>query len=42
LEGCAEVQGYLFSPPRPAAEVIGLLASINLHAEVIAKGRVRS
>jgi diguanylate cyclase (GGDEF)-like protein/PAS domain S-box-containing protein len=42
LEGCAEVQGYLFSPPRPAAEVIALLASINLHAEVIAKGRVRS
>ncbi|MFZ0723222.1 MAG: EAL domain-containing protein [Xanthobacteraceae bacterium] len=29
LEGCTEVQGYLFSPPRPAAEVKGLLASIN-------------
>ena len=29
LEGCSEVQGYLFSPPRPAAEVKGLLASIN-------------
>jgi diguanylate cyclase (GGDEF)-like protein/PAS domain S-box-containing protein len=27
LEGCTEVQGYLFSPPRPAAEVKGLLAS---------------
>jgi diguanylate cyclase (GGDEF)-like protein/PAS domain S-box-containing protein len=29
LEGCTEVQGYLFSPPRPAAEVKGLLASIS-------------
>lgn len=29
LEGCTEVQGYLFGPPRPAAEVKGLLASIN-------------
>ena len=29
LEGCTEVQGYLFSPPRPAAELKGLLASIN-------------
>ncbi len=29
LEGCTEVQGYLFSAPRPAAEVRGLLASIN-------------
>jgi diguanylate cyclase (GGDEF)-like protein/PAS domain S-box-containing protein len=29
LEGCTEVQGYLFSPPRPAAEIKGLLASIN-------------
>ena len=29
LEGCTEVQGYLFSPPRPAAEVKGLLTSIN-------------
>jgi diguanylate cyclase (GGDEF)-like protein len=29
LEGCTEVQGYLFSPPRPAAKVKGLLASIN-------------
>jgi diguanylate cyclase (GGDEF)-like protein len=25
-EGCTEVQGYLFSPPRPAAEVEGLLS----------------
>ena len=29
LEGCTEVQGYLFSPPRPAAEIKGLLTSIN-------------
>ncbi len=25
-EGCTEVQGYLFNPPRPAAEVEGILA----------------
>jgi len=24
-EGCTEAQGYLFSPPRPAAEVAALL-----------------
>jgi predicted signal transduction protein with EAL and GGDEF domain len=29
LEGCTEVQGYLFSPPRPATEVKELLAAIN-------------
>jgi EAL domain-containing protein (putative c-di-GMP-specific phosphodiesterase class I) len=29
LEGCTEVQGYLFSPPRPATEVKALLAAIN-------------
>jgi EAL domain-containing protein (putative c-di-GMP-specific phosphodiesterase class I) len=28
-EGCTEVQGYYFSPPRPAAEVAGLLAKIS-------------
>jgi EAL domain-containing protein (putative c-di-GMP-specific phosphodiesterase class I) len=28
-EGCTEVQGYLFSPPRPAAEVAGLISRIN-------------
>jgi diguanylate cyclase (GGDEF)-like protein len=27
--GCTEVQGYLFSPPRPAAEVTALIASIG-------------
>jgi diguanylate cyclase (GGDEF)-like protein len=36
LEGCTEVQGYLFSPPRPAADVKGLLASINPALKAIA------
>jgi diguanylate cyclase (GGDEF)-like protein len=36
LEGCTEVQGYLFSPPRPAADVKGLLASINPKLKSIA------
>jgi diguanylate cyclase (GGDEF)-like protein len=36
MEGCTEVQGYLFSPPRPAAEVKGLLASINPKLKAIA------
>jgi diguanylate cyclase (GGDEF)-like protein/PAS domain S-box-containing protein len=36
LEGCTEVQGYLFSPPRPAAELKGLLASINPKLKAIA------
>jgi diguanylate cyclase (GGDEF)-like protein len=36
LEGCTEVQGYLFSPPRPAAEVKDLLASINPALKAIA------
>jgi diguanylate cyclase (GGDEF)-like protein len=36
LEGCTEVQGYLFSPPRPAAEIKGLLASINPKLKAIA------
>ena len=29
LEGCTEVQGYYFSPPRPAAEVPALLTAIT-------------
>jgi diguanylate cyclase (GGDEF)-like protein len=36
LEGCTEVQGYLFSPPRPAGDVKGLLASINPALKAIA------
>jgi diguanylate cyclase (GGDEF)-like protein/PAS domain S-box-containing protein len=36
LEGCTEVQGYLFSPPRPAADVKELLASINPSLKAIA------
>jgi diguanylate cyclase (GGDEF)-like protein len=33
-EGCTQVQGYLFSPPRPAAEIPRLLQSLALGAEV--------
>ena len=36
LEGCTEVQGYLLSPPRPAADVGRLLASINPALKAIA------
>jgi diguanylate cyclase (GGDEF)-like protein len=36
LEGCTEAQGYLFSAPRPAAEVKGLLASINSKLKAVA------
>jgi EAL domain-containing protein (putative c-di-GMP-specific phosphodiesterase class I) len=28
-EGCTEVQGFLFSPPRPASEALGLLAKFS-------------
>jgi EAL domain-containing protein (putative c-di-GMP-specific phosphodiesterase class I) len=28
-EGCAEVQGFLFSPPRPAAEIAHLLPRVR-------------
>jgi predicted signal transduction protein with EAL and GGDEF domain len=35
-EGCTEVQGYLFSPPRPAAEVTKLLTSLTGHAPAVA------
>jgi diguanylate cyclase (GGDEF)-like protein len=36
LEGCTEAQGYLFSPPKPAAEIKGLLAAINPKLKAIA------
>ncbi|HEY4783996.1 MAG TPA: EAL domain-containing protein [Chthoniobacterales bacterium] len=29
LEGCIEVQGYLYSRPVPADEIVGVLASLN-------------
>ncbi len=29
-QGCAEIQGHLFSPPRPAADIAGLIASLPL------------
>ncbi len=29
-EGCNEVQGYLFSPPRPVADVESMLANEQL------------
>jgi len=35
-EGCTEVQGTFFSPPRPAAEVRRLLASLNPKLKAIA------
>jgi EAL domain-containing protein (putative c-di-GMP-specific phosphodiesterase class I) len=28
LEGCIEVQGYLFSKPVPANEIVGVLESL--------------
>ena len=36
LEGCTEVQGYLFSAPRPAAEIRRLLAAFNPQKKAIA------
>ncbi|MBV8564215.1 MAG: EAL domain-containing protein [Methylobacteriaceae bacterium] len=35
-EGCAEVQGYLFSPARPAGEVRELLAALSPRLQAIA------
>jgi diguanylate cyclase (GGDEF)-like protein len=34
LEGCVEVQGYLYSKPVPRDEVVGLLASLNARREL--------
>jgi diguanylate cyclase (GGDEF)-like protein/PAS domain S-box-containing protein len=33
-EGCTEAQGFLFSPPRPAAEIAALIAAVNPRAKV--------
>jgi EAL domain-containing protein (putative c-di-GMP-specific phosphodiesterase class I) len=33
-EGCTEAQGFLFSAPRPAADVTALLAIESDHAKV--------
>jgi diguanylate cyclase (GGDEF)-like protein/PAS domain S-box-containing protein len=32
--GCDQIQGYVFSPPRPAADVAGLLARKLEHADI--------
>ena len=33
-EGCTEAQGFLFSPPRPAADILSLLAVEQIRAKV--------
>ena len=33
-EGCTQVQGYLFSPPRPAAEVMDLIKKIEPRSRI--------
>jgi EAL domain-containing protein (putative c-di-GMP-specific phosphodiesterase class I) len=35
-EGCTEVQGYLFSPPRPAAEIHDIIAADRAKAAAVA------
>ncbi len=35
-EGCTEVQGYHFSPPRPASEIRKLIASMKPKLKVVA------
>jgi diguanylate cyclase (GGDEF)-like protein len=35
-EGCNEVQGYLFSPPRPAAEIMQMLAAQRAPVDAVA------
>jgi diguanylate cyclase (GGDEF)-like protein len=40
--GCAEVQGYFISPPRPASEVAGLLRRLDMTLPAIAGGRAAS
>ena len=36
LEGCTEVQGYFFSPPRPASEVRTLMSALGPKVKAIA------
>jgi len=35
-EGCNEVQGFFFSPPRPAAEVARILDDLNPRTAAVA------
>jgi diguanylate cyclase (GGDEF)-like protein len=35
IEGCTEVQGFLFSPPRPASEIPFIIARIEQAKEVV-------
>jgi EAL domain-containing protein (putative c-di-GMP-specific phosphodiesterase class I) len=35
-EGCIEVQGFLFSQPRPAAEVAHILREMRPEGEAVA------
>lgn len=34
-EGCTEVQGYFYSPPRPARDVLGLIRRINRNSAAV-------
>jgi diguanylate cyclase (GGDEF)-like protein len=33
LQGCGEVQGYLFSPPRPGSEVLAMMQGVDTRLE---------
>ena len=35
-EGCTQVQGYLFSPPRPLAEIPAMLKKLRAKAHAAA------
>jgi EAL domain-containing protein (putative c-di-GMP-specific phosphodiesterase class I) len=39
--GCSEMQGYLFSPPKPAAEIRPMLLADRHEPEVVRPSRVR-
>jgi EAL domain-containing protein (putative c-di-GMP-specific phosphodiesterase class I) len=32
-EGCAQVQGYLISPPRPASEILAIIRKFDADAD---------